>query len=517
MLEQIKQLIYLVAIYIRLSKEDVDRGYDESESIKNQRTLLVEYVQKLGPQYKLVDVYIDQGYTGTNFNRPDFQRMIKDINLGKINMVITKDLSRLGRDYIETGEYIEKWFPENNVRYVSITDGIDTFETSNGNNDIAPFKSVLNDMYSKDLSKKIRTALHTKQKQGKWVGGKTALGYVKDVNDKNKLIICEKEAQIVKRIFEMAMAGHQLSYIRDYLNNNKIPTFSQIRFEKPTFWENKAIKNILINPVYIGTTVQNKRSRINYKNRKLRPNSKELWNVVENTHEPIIEKNVFDAIQKMVIAQHYNRIEKKHHFLLDGLLVCYECKHKIGIRKKSNGRFDMVCNYYRKNSKLKLCTSHGFSYEKLEENVLQYIKELFTNINSKKIELDIKNRNSKYDYEKLMKKIEIEISSINDNIDKMYVDKLNGKLSEEMYNRLFDKMTRQAKDKEKEYFELMDLKESSNNDRTDEIKKIVKDFLELKNPTPEIMKVIINRIEIHQDKQVDIIFNFRKLNEISNA
>lgn len=204
MLEKIKTVIYKVAIYIRLSKEDVDKGYDESESITNQKLLLTEYVRNLGWEYELVDTYIDPGYTGTNFNRPDFQRMIRDIESGKVNMVITKDLSRLGRDYIETGEYIEKWFPEHEVRYVSVTDGIDTFATNNGNNDIAPFKSILNDMYSKDLSKKIRTALHTMQKQGKWVGGKTALGYVKDSNDKNKLIICEPEAEIVKTIFYKA-------------------------------------------------------------------------------------------------------------------------------------------------------------------------------------------------------------------------------------------------------------------------------------------------------------------------
>ena len=204
MLEAIKTVIYKVAIYIRLSKEDVDKGYDESESITNQKSLLTEYVKNLGWEYELVDIYIDPGYTGTNFNRPDFQRMIRDIENGKVNMVITKDLSRLGRDYIETGEYIEKWFPEHEVRYVSVTDGIDTFATNNGNNDIAPFKSILNDMYSKDLSKKIRTALHTMQKQGKWVGGKTALGYVKDSNDKNKLMICEPEAEIVRTIFYKA-------------------------------------------------------------------------------------------------------------------------------------------------------------------------------------------------------------------------------------------------------------------------------------------------------------------------
>ncbi len=202
--QTIKTVIYKVAIYIRLSKEDADKGFNESESITNQKCLLTEYVESLGEEYELVDIYIDPGYTGTNFNRPDFQRMIRDIESGKINMVITKDLSRLGRDYIETGEYIENWFPEHEVRYVSVTDGIDTFATNNGNNDIAPFKSILNDMYSKDLSKKIRTALHTMQKQGKWVGGKTAIGYMKDPNDKNKLMICEPEAEIVRTIFTKA-------------------------------------------------------------------------------------------------------------------------------------------------------------------------------------------------------------------------------------------------------------------------------------------------------------------------
>ena len=385
MLEQSEKTIYKVAMYIRLSKEDVDRGYNESESIKNQRTLLTEYVQKLGCEYKLIDIYIDQGFTGTNFNRPDFQRMIRDIEKGKVNMVITKDLSRLGRDYIETGEYIEKWFPENNVRYVSVTDGIDTFETSNGNNDIAPFKSILNDMYSKDLSKKIRTALQTMQKQGKWVGGKTAIGYMKDPKDKNKLIIYEPEAQIVKTIFNMALAGNQVGVIRDYLNKNNIPTVSQSRYNKESFWENKTIKNILKNKVYIGTTEQNKRSRISYKNRRLRPNPKEQWNVVENTHQPIIDKKAFDMVQKMVIVQNYNRNEKKNTFLLDGLLFCYECHHKIVVRGKKNNNYYMVCNNYRRNSKLGLCTSHGFSYNNLEETVLEYIKKIFDNIDREKI------------------------------------------------------------------------------------------------------------------------------------
>ena len=512
MLGEIIRTIYKVAIYIRLSKEDVDKGFDESESITNQKTLLLEYVKKLGPNYKLIDVYIDPGYTGTNFNRPDFKRMINDINLGKVNMVVTKDLSRLGRDYIETGEYIEKWFPENNVRYVSVTDGIDTFSENNGNNDIAPFKSILNDMYSKDLSKKIKTAMNTMQKQGKWVGGKTALGYMKNPNDKNHLVICEGEVEIIRNIFNKAYAGESVGEIKKWLIENNIPTASQIRYSKPTFWENKTVKQILKNKVYIGTTIQNKRNRISYKNRKLKPNPKEKWIVVENTHEPIVDKDTFDAIQNMIITQKYLRNEKKHHFLLDGLLVCYECKHKIGVKCKRPGLYFMVCNNYRRNSKIGLCTSHGFSYNTLEIQVLEYIRELFKKIDSNRIELNVQNGMTKYDYIKLLEKLQNEIKQINDNIDKMYIDKLNGKVSEEMYNRVFGKMKNELTQKEKKYFNLKNLKEKNKTDDIQNIKKVVKEFLKLEKPTSEIMKKIINRIEIHQDKQIDIVFNFKKLN-----
>lgn len=276
------------------------------------------------------------------------------------------------------------------------------------------------------------------------------------------------------------------------------------------------MKNILKNEVYIGNTVQNKRSRISYKNRKMRTNPQEQWNIVENTHEPIIDKQVFNKVQKMVIVQRYNRNEKKHKFLLDGLLVCYECKHKIGVRGKKNGYMCMICNNYRRNSKLGLCTSHGFSYDALEKNILQYIKNLFLAIDSKKIELNIKNNRTKQDYGKMLKQKQTEINIIKDNIDKMYVDKLNNKISEEMYERLFDKLINEVKQKEKEYDELKMQKEDNKQDDRKEIENIVKEFLKLEKPTPEIMKVIINKIEIHQDKQVDIYFNFKKLNDLKD-
>lgn len=246
----------------------------------------------------------------------------------------------------------------------------------------------------------------------------------------------------------------------------------------------------------------------------MRTNPQEQWNIVENTHEPIIDKQVFNKVQKMVIVQRYNRNEKKHKFLLDGLLVCYECKHKMGVRTRKNGRLDMICNNYRRNSKLGLCTSHGFNYETLERIVLEYIKELFLQINTKKIELNIKNSISKHDYVKLLEKIETEIKLINENIDKMYVDKLNEKISEEMYERLFNKLKGDIKQKEKEYIGLKNEQENNSDDDIENIKKLVNDFLKLEKITPEIMKVLVNRIEVHQDKQVDIIFNFKILNQL---
>ena len=513
MLGEIIRTIYNVAIYIRLSKEDADKGFDESESITNQKVLLLEYVKKLGQNYDLVDIYIDPGYTGTNFNRPDFKRMINDIKLGKVNMVVTKDLSRLGRDYIETGEYIEKWFPENNVRYVSVTDGIDTFSENNGNNDIAPFKSILNDMYSKDLSKKIRTALHTMQSQGKWVGGKTPLGYTKDPNDKNKLVICEEEAGIVRKIFEMAYLGNSAGTIKNYLNDNNIPTAYQIRYNEFTYWSNKAIKRILTNPVYKGVTVQNKRSRINYKNRKLRANPEEQWYIVENTHDPIVEATKFDAIQKMQIVQNYTRVEKKNFFLLDGLMVCYECKHRIGIKKDRNN-WGMICSYYRRFSKQKVCTAHGFNYTKFENTILSYLRNLFKEVDEGKIELNMKNSNLAVDYSVLKDKVKKDILVINGNIDKMYMDKLENKITEAMYDRLYNKLQEDIRQKEKEYIELEKMRNDVAESNDEEIKKLIKEYLSLDKSTPELMKILINKIEVHQNKEIDIYFNFKKLNEV---
>ena len=516
------QFKYRVAIYIRLSKEDLNKK-DESESIKNQKNLLECYANEQG--YEIVDFYIDDGYTGTNFNRPNFQRMISDLELGKANMVLTKDLSRLGRDYIETGEYVEKYFPKKRIRFVSILDGIDTASDTT-NNDIAPFKAVINDMYSKDNSKKIRTALKTKQLKGLWVGGCTPLGYMPDSENKNHLVINEEEAYIVRKIFNWAKEGFTYFEIKGKLNEEKIPTASMLRrkhrntpMANEGIWCSKTVRRILQNELYLGDMVQNRRNRVSYKVRQIQDVPKERWIVVPNTHEPLVDRKTFNFIQQR-LKNCRVRSKKEIYRLLDGLLYCFDCKHRISICKprKSDGRTYIVCNYYRMYSKQKLCTSHSYNYDKIEEQVLKKIKIYLKNIlESNKLNECVENLRKKRKIKKNIdaesEKIINEIKIKNGQLDKMYLDNLDGKITDDMYKRISKKKQLEINElkTQKEELECL-INEKKNNEGIDkECKHIIEDFLNGYIDKNLVVK-LVNRIEIRQNKELDIYFNFPKLN-----
>lgn len=511
--------IFMVAIYIRLSKEDDKDG--ESESVTNQKVLLTKYVEENG--YKVYNIYVDDGYTGTNFNRPAFKEMIKDIEAGKVNMVITKDLSRLGRDYIETGEYLEKWFPAHKVRYISVLDNIDTFLDSS-NNEIAPFKAVINDMYSRENSKKIKSHLRTMQESGKWVGGCTPLGYMPNPEDKNHLVINEEEATIVRRIFDLALKGNSAYKIREIFNTEQIPTFSMLRHRMPAdktilaskgVWSVKTITGILSNPLYTGDLVQNRRQRINFKVRKIVANDKKDWIIVENSHNPIVSKEKFNLVQKL-LKNNSIRTNKKIIRSLDGLLYCKECGHRITIDKpRKNGQTYIACNYYRMYSKLKLCTSHGFNYDNLEKNVIDYCKAIFNQIiNKEELETEINNNYKSKDPKTIIKdKIE-KANFIQEKnklkLDNMYLDKLDGKITEEMYNRISTKLQNEIKDLE---FDIKNLKnklnETKGQNTNKKIRKLIDEFLDMENPSREIMLRLIKKIEVYDNKTLDVYFNFK--------
>lgn len=437
-------------LYIRLSREDGDK--QESESISNQRNILQRYIKENNLNF--IKEYIDDGVSGTTFDRIGFSKMLQDIENGIINMVITKDLSRLGRDYIKTGFYIENYFPKNNVRYVAITDGIDTYIDST-NNDITPFKAIMNDMYAKDISKKIRSVYKEKQKSGEYLCSIPAYGYKKHPTIKNKLIIDEQVKTIVEKIFEMYANGHGSSEIVKYLNTNKYLSPSgyrktgiiQDKNKTKYNWNEVTVCNILKNEVYIGNTVQNKRVIISYKVKKFKTVNKNEQIRVNNTHEAIIDKNTFEKVQ-CIIEKRGTNTKLKYDYLLRGLLYCYHCKRKLQIVLKNNSKRNKKLYPYItcSNAKSRGCYPINVNYEKFEKYIIYVVKKLCQTYADKEIFYSIyeKNQNKILDireeYRKKIDKIDKLIFDINNNLDKMYMDKLRGVLQEEDYIRVSRKV-----------------------------------------------------------------------------
>ena len=471
---------------------------------------------------RIYDIYIDDGYSGTNFDRPEFKRLIKDIELKKINMVITKDMSRLGRDYIGTGELVEKFFPEHNVRYIAVTDNIDTYLDST-NNDIAPFKAIMNDFYAKDISKKIKSSLKAKMKEGKYVGGRAPFGYTKDPNNKNQLVINEEQAIIVKRIFDMSLNGLSYYKIADILTKEKIKTpASYYNFEwcgnyNPSLnkWNSKTIYDILTNRIYTGDLVQNKRNKVNYKVKKVVRNNPKDYIIVENTHEAIIEKDIFNEVQRK-LPKNVGRNEKKEQNLLDGLLYCGDCGHRISVqarRKKDNKHYTM-CNYYRTYMKEHLCTTHSNNYDKLEQLILNNLKELCLKyLDKKKVKESVIENCKNINTNNNEKEIEIlskEINQINDNLDNIYIDKLNKKITEDQFNRVKSKLEMELNRKITRLNELKNISsEILNEDKVNkEIEKFINKFLSMDTPSRELVSSLIDRIDIFEDKRIIISVPF---------
>ena len=520
-------------MYIRLSREDGDK--QESESIGNQRKILQRYVKE--NNLTLIKEYIDDGVSGTTFNRPGFNELLQDIENKSINMVITKDLSRLGRDYIKTGEYIENYFPEKNIRYVAITDGIDTYIDST-NNDITPFKAIMNDMYAKDISKKIRSVFKEKQKQGEYMCSIPAYGYKRHPTIKNKLIIDEKVSNVVEHIFDMYANGHGSSEIVNFLNLNKYlsPTGYRktglIQDESKTNynWNEVTLCNMLKNEVYIGNTIQNKRSIISYKVKKFKTIEKENQIRVDNTHKAIIDKDTFEKVQ-CIIDKRGTNTKLKHEYLFRGLLYCYHCKRKLQIVLKKNSKRNakehpyIVCSDY----KIRGCYAQSMNYDKFENHMLYIIRKICQIYADKEIFYKVyeKYQNKTFDiregYKRKIEEIDKAIFDINNSLDKMYMDKLNGVIFEEDYKRFAQKLNfERSKLKEQKQELEQKLNQTEENISTKnktkeekELDELIEKFLKLEKIDKIYLYRLINKIEIDKDKNIYIYFNFSKLNSIN--
>ena len=527
-----------IAKYIRLSLADEYGQKDESESVANQRRLLNEFISRNGNVGENCREFIDDGCSGTNFERPGWQELMTEVDNGKVKVIITKNLSRLGRSNFECGYYIDYYFPSNNVRYIAVQEQIDTANQDNSNNEYAALNNFINEKYSRDLSKNIRKVYKIKQMAGEYMGGHPIYGYKKDPNDKHKLIIDEEAAKNVRRIFKLYLEYRSQNKIRTIFSNEKIPvpevykgTRRGLKAKHPYEWSYSTIRDILRNEMYIGNMVQNIFTKKSFREKKMVKNKKEDWIIVEGTHEPIIDKETFYQVQELLDAN-YRQPVKPYPHEFAGLLYCYECGHKIGIgnvkrdRDPSKQFFYTYCNYYRKNSAYNKCTPHSMNYNNLEAQLLDIIEDLCKKyvktinydeiVNNKKKGLDTYS-------DQLIKKInkqKIDVKEIDLKLEKIYMDKLDDVISAETYKKMRDKfedkkttMLNEIEEMQKNYDDYM---ENHSIDKLLETSKIVREYLKTRDKEKrDLLLKIIDKVEIHKDKTVDVYFKLKTLGVVN--
>jgi len=450
---------YKVAIYCRLSKDD--GKITDSSSIQTQRDMLTRYVREQG--WITSDYYVDDGYSGLTFERPDFMRMIADIESGKIDLVITKDLSRLGRNYLETGVYIEVLFPEKGVRYIALNDGVDTL--NNINTDITPFKNILNEMYAKDLSRKIKSARRARFAEGQLICPTAPYGYKKAPDDHHRLVIDEPAAKVVRRIFALALSGMGVNRIRKVLTEEGVTRpgayqkdgSNYDRFfagdeEKRTAWINNSIREILRSPVYAGHIAGFKRVVPSMKSKKSYAVKPEDWAVVRNTHEPIIDQESFDLVQKLITSRRRGESEWGEN-VFAGLLKCADCGYSMcrntahRVRKEDPlANLGYSCSHYTMFGK-EHCSYHWLEARSLYDAVLadirQHARQAVKNGEALARQImERKNSRQKVDsieQSRELKKSRTRLTVLDGLFQRLYEDRASGAISERNYRLLADK------------------------------------------------------------------------------
>lgn len=377
--------IYQAVLYIRLSKEDGDKA--ESNSVSNQRDLIYSFL-KDKKDIQVCDEKVDDGYSGVGFDRPALISMLEDVKQGKINCIIVKDLSRFGRNYIETGRYIQQIFPFMGVRFIAINDCYDSENIdSQTDNIILPFKNLMNDSYSRDISIKVRSQIEVRQKRGDYIGSFPVYGYFRDQEQKGKLVIDSAAAEVVRDIFDMRIKGYNNRRIADYLNEHGIPSpmeykmllhwryTTSFKLKPQAKWSPMAVERVLKNEIYTGVMVQGKEKTLNYKVKKRIKVDKKDWIRVEDTHEAIISKEDFNIVQKLMLRDTRTAPDGTQLYLFSGLLRCGDCGGNM-VRKKIRSAGGEYCYYICSNNKndKSVCSSHRIREDVLSKVVLEMIR-----------------------------------------------------------------------------------------------------------------------------------------------
>ena len=509
---------YRVGGYLRLSREDGDK--EESDSIGSQRSIIEEKIKQLGDEFELYDFYIDDGYTGLNTDRPSFQRMLEDIERKKVNCIITKDLSRLSRNNFEANYLLEIYFLENNIRYISILDNVDTYK-KNSNNDIIQFKTLINDWYSKDISRKVKSGVWARKEQGLFVGAKAPYGYMKDENNKNKLIVNKEESKIVKRIFQMYDSGSTMGQIAKKLQDEKVYCPSYNGFEKNKNgiygWNYSTISKILKNEFYLGNTVYGKVINLSYKSKKVKFVPREEWKVVANTHKAIISKELFDSVQKKIKLSQKAKTHK-HTWILNGIALCKECGEPMQLKvkyrkdKKTISFMRLYCSSSIHKKGYCVRKHRGINLQSVTQIVVSDLNKKVKNIVScedvsELLEKYYKDKDNTED-EKELKETMKQLEKTNKMVSSLYLDYKNGVIQEVDFKTMYNQEIAK-RDNLNEKIDKINNKINNNMKISDnQFKKVAKKVSNVKNWSKEQLADVIESVEIDNNDNIYINYKY---------
>ncbi len=519
---------YKAALYIRLSSEDGDK--QESNSVTSQRKILSKYVEGL-PDTEIYDYYIDDGYSGTSFDRPAFKKMMEAIYAGNVNCIIVKDLSRFGRNYSKTGYYLDEIYRPMRIRFIAINNSIDTFSANTNSMTeciSVGMTNVMNEVYAASTSVSVKNTLSVYRSEGKFVGSHSVYGYKKDPENKHQLIIDEEAAEVVRWIFEKFVSGTSITGIVRSLNKRGVPNPSRYKalkgvkpdkFGNDGLWCERTVRRFLENRTFIGDMVQGKHEKLSYKSKKIVPVDKQDWCVVEGTHEPIIDKKTFDKAQSLFNQHIYTNNKQGKVGLFSGFLRCAECG--AAMRKKTNysGTKTYVyylCGTFTKKNK-DLCTAHRIREDRLEKAVLTAIKTFVkASVNMAELIKTRSENKSTDSFVKELKKAREKLEQYDNMSFSLYKDFKTGVISKAEYASFQKKIPELQEQLRLEIAELEKTIDEYDNakERAFSLDEL-EEYLGLRRLNRKILLELVDKIYIHENNEITIDFKFK--NEFNMA
>ncbi len=527
--------IYNTALYMRLSRDD--ENYGDSVSIETQRTILRQYAKEQG--LHVFSEYVDDGWSGTNFERPGFQRMMEDVEAGKVNCIVTKDLSRFGREHVMMDYYLEFLFPEKQVRYIAVTENEDT---EKGLSDFVPFKNLFNEWFAKDTSRKVKAALHAKFAAGQRTFAYAPLGYKRHPEVKNALAIDDETRWIVEKIFDLAVHGAGAAKITRILVNEKVPTPGWINYnrdgtfaniyagapkEKAYAWTIAQVKSILKDETYIGNSIHNKQTNISYKNKKKVRKTKEEWFRVENTHEPLVSKEDFARVQDLIATRRRQQKDGSTQ-IFSGLVKCADCGWSLAFNTNRQNKKPYSYYHCSKNSQgLHQCTMHYIRYDVLYTYVLariQYWSYQAQMDEERLLQRLLKNGDrqraaSQKKQTAELDKAEKRKAELDRLFARMYEDWATGRITEYNFNMLSQKYQTEQQELAQKV-EALQTALAAQQQTTADAEKWVRLVQQHTNPTEltaELLNALIEKILVHEavknpdgtkDQEIEIYYRF---------